>query len=774
MASCDQFRQILRQDITNTLIQDFGTTSENRWFLAIGKIASWPDDTSPPQNIDCIKSDTDMWRTLIGAKRLGSSDVCLVVRRVDWEVGKIYTSYDDQVDLFDDTTPADFYALVDEERVYKCIDNAYDTPSTVAPTHTDSEIRLLSDGYRWKFLYRITEATRKFLTTSTSGQPGYMPVEFVTSIATNNDDRELQWNVQQAAVDGSIDHIRLDQNLKTNVVSDRVLFFDTSNQIIGATSAGATQLTLGGSGIIPQNGYYNNMLLRLDSGLGAGQQRVISNYTYNANNTATATLERALDVGVTGGTGTDATLFSILPNVRIVGDGTSYNNSLDTQSTRASVTVKFTTLGITGATAQRYLDSFDMADVGQNYTFATATVVAGLTFARGVSASMANLATPVMSPPGGHGVNPVKELGSSALMIVTELNGPESSHLAIDNDYRQFALIKNPELVVPYYRLVFTQGGLSGSFTVGATASQGATATSGQTGFDLVQGKIVEWSAGASAGAYGGELVVTNVTGGAFALNGLVNSLDIAEIYTCRVAGDENRNFLAVELSPVDSATTFNLNHYRKANVAIGTSLTGSSVTKSSFTGRIHEWELNTASNSVGTLHLEYAKGTPNVGEVVSQIAPPGMSFAAGYGKVVSTTYAETVLNSSIYDQTHTFDIKYDGSNLFTSNSFALDRPISFLQSGAEVATGYVVNWTSATGSTNGTLRVATVEGSSPVAVGQNLIYTNSTTSGSQITAITSTPTLKYHTGEVMHIQNLRPIERSTDQTEEFKFIVEF
>jgi hypothetical protein len=34
--------------------------------------------------------------------------------------------------------------LVDEERVYKCIDNNYGAPSTVAPTHTDTDVKTLS------------------------------------------------------------------------------------------------------------------------------------------------------------------------------------------------------------------------------------------------------------------------------------------------------------------------------------------------------------------------------------------------------------------------------------------------------------------------------------------------------------------------------------------------------------------------------------------------------------------------------------------------------
>jgi len=51
-----------------------------------------------------------------------------------------------------------------------------------------------------------------------------------------------------------------------------------------------------------------------------------------------------------------------------------------------------------------------------------------------------------MSPTGGHGANPVEELGGSYVMINPRLRGSESGVIDTQNDIRQIALIKNPVL----------------------------------------------------------------------------------------------------------------------------------------------------------------------------------------------------------------------------------------------------------------------------------------------------------------------------------------
>jgi hypothetical protein len=57
---------------------------------------------------------------------------------------------------------------------------------------------------------------------------------------------------------------------------------------------------------------------------------------------------------------------------------------------------------------------------------------------------------------------------------------------------------------------------------------------------------------------------------------------------------------------------------------------------------------------------------------------------------------------------------------------------------------------------------------------GQTLLYTNSDATGGEISQIIGSPEMRYRSGEVMHLQNIRPVDRSPEQKEEIKLIVEF
>ena len=783
MPVCDPFRQDFRQYLIQDFYQNFDVLSGDTFFVGIGKQTPWTSatggnrDNAPPKNLDCVKSDTDFWRTSFAFKKIQKSDVSIVVKRYDWAPNKVYDAYRDDVDLYDDLSAAKFYVLVDEERVYKCIDNNYGALSTVAPTHTDSQIRTLSDGYRWKYLYSISESKRKFLTKTQGSSLGYMPVEYVTRI-NENDDRELQYNVQNDAVDGSIDFIDLKQNLRNYTVSDRVLFFDASNQVAGATAAGATAVLLSGSNLIFQNDYYNNMTLRFESGLGSGQQRRIVDYYLNSSSVATAVLGTPLDYAVTAGA--EPTLYSILPTVVVVGDGESGVNNLHTSATAAEITVSFLNSSATGSTddscpcqgasGARYLDRFELIDNGKNYTYASVHVVAGLTFTGGLSADMNLLAKAVMSPVGGHGSNAVRELGASTIMIVTDFNQDEECKLTTENDYRQFCLVKNPLLRKKQVRLYLSGPGLSNSFTVGATASQGFTGAGGVTGYDLARGKIVSWRNGAVGTTGTAELVLGNITGGTFEIGGFINGVTSQEILTVRektVAGTEYRLLKRLKLVPVttsiyDPSGLDFIPYY----FAFGKGNSGDNVNASSSNGKIYKWQPESGTNTVGNLYLEDCNGSFLMSEHIHQMNNDYAGLSGPKGKIIEIDeYEETT--QTVYDQTIRLNLNYDGTVQFDAASFEKDDVISNTS-----ASGYVMDWVPATGATTGELRILPIEGN--FQANQYLIYNNSGTTGGTISSVISEPELKYRSGTILHLQNLRPIERSPEQKEEIKLLIEF
>ena len=182
---------------------------DDRYYLFVAKDAAWsgadaglyteasPSDTTPPTPKDTFQSDFILWDNIISGKLLGASDVSRVVKRVDWTTATVYPQYEHQTD---DLPTNDFFVVnVDgaNTNVYKCISNAQGANSTVAPTGQSTSIITTGDGYRWKYMYTLTASQfEKFVTDD------WIPVQTLTS-----DDGSIQWDVQQAAVDGALNFI---------------------------------------------------------------------------------------------------------------------------------------------------------------------------------------------------------------------------------------------------------------------------------------------------------------------------------------------------------------------------------------------------------------------------------------------------------------------------------------------------------------------------------------------------------------------------------------
>jgi len=87
------------------------------------------------------------------------------------------------------------------------------------------------------------------------------------------------------------------------------------------------------------------------------------------------------------------------------------------------------------------ISSINILNSGSGYTYASVSVKDNpLTGGSGA------IAKAIISPPGGHGSNPLYELGASNLMINAKLIYGENGVLPVTNDYRQIAILKNPVL----------------------------------------------------------------------------------------------------------------------------------------------------------------------------------------------------------------------------------------------------------------------------------------------------------------------------------------
>lgn len=303
-------------------------------YISIGYARPWTDfgysETVPPMANTSGGSQIEIWNNMVGAKKITGNDVRTVIPKYQWTANTAYVSYDsDNPSLISNTaifTPGSpyptgpFYILNSLGSVYKCLDNNSNSPSLVEPTLRDTlNVIVLSDRYVWKYLYTLTvDELYRFTTTS------FMPVR--TLAADNGND---QWSVQQNAINGSIDVIKI-----------------------------------------------------LSSG---------NNYTNSSNLIVT-----------------------------INGNGTGAIGS-------ATVNVSTNTIS-----------SIYVLNRGQNYSNASVTISGG----GGSGAS----AKAIISPPGGHGSNPLYELGASDIIISNNIISDENGVLPINFNYRQMAIIRNPLL----------------------------------------------------------------------------------------------------------------------------------------------------------------------------------------------------------------------------------------------------------------------------------------------------------------------------------------
>jgi len=207
------------------------SSSVNSYYAFVGlpNPTSIKDDwnDSPPSPTDNLDRHNACWDTIIGMKKITSSDVKQVVRKVTWSSGSTFDYY--RPDYSISNVPknsngvslysANYYILNSDYRVYICLQNGTTPetpdgkPSLDEPTFTDLEPRSAGtsgDGYIWKYLYTIKPADLiKFDSTD------YMPVP---ADWENNTDNA---GVRDNAIDGSI---------KVVVIKDRGTGIGTANR----------------------------------------------------------------------------------------------------------------------------------------------------------------------------------------------------------------------------------------------------------------------------------------------------------------------------------------------------------------------------------------------------------------------------------------------------------------------------------------------------------------------------------------------------------------
>lgn len=405
--------------------------------FALARTTAWTDEESPETAYDSQKYINQFRNNILFTQKVNPSDVCNLIRREDWVSGTIYDAYDDDYSENNPapsaraTTLADakFYVYTSNFRVYKCIDNRDATGTVIASTDepdlTSTDIFETDDGYRWKFMYQVSEADQnKFLDAEyipvrklTTDSPAYGTlVGEVKSITVTNGGSGYT-SAPKVYIQGDGTGARASATI------------NASGEVSSVTIDSESGETFEGLG-------YTFAFVQFEGGGGEGAEATVTLGDADPENTV---LQKAVENAAIEGT---------IERILVVDGGRDYvagatfvkitgDSVLSTDQAAATVTIAEGSGSITAIT---------ITDVGANYNYADITFVdsnGDEIHTAEDDLSKKATARAIISPIHGHGSNPVRELFSTTVGIVSSLSDNTNRDLMVDNDFRQIGLMKN-------------------------------------------------------------------------------------------------------------------------------------------------------------------------------------------------------------------------------------------------------------------------------------------------------------------------------------------
>ena len=789
MAS-DALRKELQTTFAKDLYNNFSNDSDDQYFLLLGKVDSWgitspaeagpygtTSDSFPASNIDNVERGFQAWRDSIGAKRISSRNIYHMIRRYNWTYGTVYDEYNHTDDLFA-STPKQFFIYTINGNVYKCISNNDSAQSLYEPTHTVSQTVTLQDGYKWKFVYKVPEDAREFITTD------YIPVQYVvddTIDATKN-----QWDAQQNSINGAIEHIdftdvsstfsKAQWERSTDPQDEPVVKFDSPS--------GATAIYLADTEN-DDDDYYNGYAIYISANAGVGQRRIITDYD-GGDRLVYFDVPLLEEVKSTQG-GQEGSRYKIMPNIVFDGDGAS---------AEAIATID----------SNKNISGVSLLNVGKDYTVAIPRILPlgvsggtlGVSLIDGKTLAGPTL-SPLISPAGGHAKNALNDFNSDKIMIRTTVKG-DDSNFVVAQDFRQVSLVKNPTInggtydgwtagteivrrkqmsvTVPYFSTVgfndqtfLSAIGATGDSIIGERSQSSAKiqnwtweGSQGTLELSNVQGnfeldnpastdvRLVFDSTAASGGGINDYTVGREVRqhNGLAGLSG-ATAKGVVQDWSSPAGGPYELIVKVTENTFVDSGTT--IEEYWLGNCAGFT------------TGTAWEGLFDTVERRMGELLKHFSSTQGVTFEFVEQ---GGFQNLARANKLTDVQDEETLEKS--YRLTHKLVITDSGSAL-TDSSYVADNLFYQNDSITDIVkTGKVVKWSKTSGA-SGELFLNEVRGG--FVTGGFHSSTGGAIANHEIDSV-DTPDLNIGSGQVLYIQNIKSITKNYEQDEEVKIMLGF
>jgi hypothetical protein len=446
---------VLSSSLRHKNLNNFrNTIQDESVYFFVSKPTSWAGgDLTPPSVFDTFTLEPEAHDEMLYLKRVSVSNCVNVIRLYRWQENRRYQAYSDKVDLSDLLTKRTistneyypFYVVNDDFRVYKCIDNGATTsdpngvsstvePTTVAFTGSDTYTPL-SDGYIWKYMFTLRPIdASEFLTTD------WFPIRTLSE-----DDGTDNWDIITNAVSGGVYNIKVTNagSSYTNILPATDNLNTTNSQGFTYTGSGTSIIIDTAQGASGSNDVYNGSYLYTKNSSGLVQE-VVTVTDYDGGS-RTLTLSGSVSGSLRA---------YISPKVTATGDGSN-----------------LVAIARMSSNSVREIQIFTP---GSGYSECT------ISFAGGGGSGAA--AEAIISPFGGHGSDPVVELGAFNLLTKAKFEGDEGGVIVSSNEYRKIGLITNP---LVYGSLKTAQA------RVGLTTSQMTLASTDSSTNDIHNGKKI-------------------------------------------------------------------------------------------------------------------------------------------------------------------------------------------------------------------------------------------------------------------------------------------
>ena len=778
----------LKASIQRSYAESFLTElerNENQYFFFIAKSTAWNNENSPDPYTDSVRAEYDVMNNIIGYKKLNPENVIFALPRYEWTADTVYDSYDDNINLFDDNDPAIFYVVTDENNIYKCLYNGGSTnKSTIKPTLTISTPFNQDDGYRWQYLATVKEGNLPYQLTD------YIPVEFAT--VSTDTETQNQYNTQVQAVPSSITRMVVTNSsgsalgvypytistanydgfvlkvLDVESVSD-----DPRSKVVVITDADS-------KGRLVDSSLYSNYVgyaMRVDSNTTVNRSQR-NNYgiitavqtANNGNEVRFTVTSDTIDFELTPPVNSGIASVEILPYIKIIGNG--------------SGAYAFPVM-----TAAKTISSILVGNGGRDYSTASVQVLSAKT----VSTNHPTIRA-VIAPKGGHGSNILKELNIKDVLIIVEISEDDAENIVGGGSYRQFGIIKNPILgdgsgTVAgsgdlYYRDISVIG--DGSVNTAIFDGGAANVLIGTESYSSA--KVVAVKSGSGSNVV---TLKTQNSAGKF-----VTKQDRINDYIISLDSQSGTNFRTPEkvTQSVPAGTVFG------SGVSFGYSFTVTGnvldVSGSTLTVRLTS-DANFITGITMTGAVSGATGavsavTPRNGEYVwvSKTIATQTAAIADNGAGVQKQYKIYEVGSPYFDLNaapsysglHALQLSTSVGSLvgamdttsaaLTQNSFSSGDTVTqgSTASYSQYASGKVYYW-DFVNSARGTLYLTDVVGSFKSVAVDGI---TGSTLGAFIVSDVTLPEIDRTSGEVLYIDNVRPIQRNMGQKEEFRLRLGF